>query len=97
VIADDGRIFVTDCGTAAGTWLASRDGGGRTWEPVRQAFAARDDVLRLGEHERSLSDILSPIAGSAPGTDDSSRREPNRPSGRLRRDPTTGEIVRGRS
>lgn len=96
VVADDARIFVADCGTPAGTWLASRDGR-RAWEPLRQAFVRRDDVLRLGEYERLVSDILSPvIANSAPGADDSNRRDARRPSGRLRRDPMTGEIVRGR-
>ena len=96
-MADDSRIFVTDCGTPAGTWLASRDGR-RVWEPLRQAFVQRDDVLRLGEYERIVSDILPPtVAQPSAGADDANRRDASRPSGRLRRDPMTGEIVRGRS
>lgn len=91
VIADDGRVFVTDCGTAAGTWLASGDGL-HAWEPVRQRFARREDMLRLGEYERLISEILP----AAVANGDSSGREASRPSGRLRRDPVTGEIVRGR-
>jgi pSer/pThr/pTyr-binding forkhead associated (FHA) protein len=97
VVADDGRIFVCDCGTSAGTWLRVSDGARSRWEPLRQAFARREDVLRLGDHERLVSDILP--AADPPqvrSADDAGRRELVRSGGRLSRDPMTGEIVRRR-
>jgi pSer/pThr/pTyr-binding forkhead associated (FHA) protein len=97
VVAEDGRIFVGDCGTAAGTWRRAPEGIRSRWEPLRQAFVRREDVLRLGDYERLVSDILpSTDPLQLRGADEANRREITRPGGRLSRDPTTGEIVRRR-
>jgi pSer/pThr/pTyr-binding forkhead associated (FHA) protein len=98
VMADDGRIFVGDCGTGSGTWRRASKGERTAWKPLRQAFVRRDDVLRLGDYERSVSDVLAPVAPQpSPGGRDQIRRDAGRPGGRLSRDPTTGEVVRRRS
>jgi pSer/pThr/pTyr-binding forkhead associated (FHA) protein len=98
VVAEDGRVFVADCGTASSTWRLASKGDGATWKAVRQAFVGRDDVLRLGGHECVVSDILAPdLPQPQAGTANLVRRETIRPGGRLSRDPTTGEIVRRRS
>ena len=96
VVADDGRVFVVDCGTASGTWRLMSDSSRVSWAPVRQDFVGRGDVLRLGEYERAVSEILSPGSARA-DTENSVRRETIRSGGRLSRDPATGEIVRRRS
>jgi pSer/pThr/pTyr-binding forkhead associated (FHA) protein len=90
VMAADGRIFIGDCGSAAGTW---RMGEGAAWQPLRQAFVDMDDTVRFGDHECVLTDILSPVLPSPqPGRTNANREA--RPAGRLSRDPWTGEIVR---
>lgn len=101
VITADGRLHLTDCATAAGTWRQGDDGAesGR-WHPVRQAFVRPDEPLRLGDHRCTANDLLrrsgrapdaTPgIAGAweAPGH--------SRLRGPVVRDPATGEIVRRR-
>jgi hypothetical protein len=97
VVAEDGRLFLTDCGTGAGTWRLAGEAGGGAWMAIRQAFVERDDVLRLGEHQCRVSEVLSPVepqfqlGALGPIGPDAARL-----GGRLRRDPTTGEIVRRR-
>jgi pSer/pThr/pTyr-binding forkhead associated (FHA) protein len=97
VVAEDGRLFITDCGTGAGTWQLTSEAGRSAWMPIRQAFIERGDVLRLGAHECRVSEVLSPVepelqvAPIGPVRPDAARL-----GGRLRRDPTTGEIVRRR-
>jgi hypothetical protein len=97
VVADDGRLFITDCGTGAGTWRLAGEGGRSAWTAIRQAFVGRDDVLRLGDHECRVAEVLSPVepqsqvAAIGPVRPDAAHL-----GGRLRRDPTTGEIVRRR-
>jgi hypothetical protein len=88
-MADDGRVFVGDCGSPSGTW--AREAAG--WQPLRQAFVAMGDTLRFGDHECVLADVMAPILPNprpAVGTG----RETARTGGRMSRDPWTGEIVR---
>ena len=97
VVANDGRLFITDCGTGAGTWRLATDGGRSAWMAIRQAFVGRDDALRLGDHECRVSEILSPVEPqSRAEATGPVRPDAARLGGRLRRDPTTGEIVRRR-
>jgi hypothetical protein len=100
VITDDGRLYLTDCATDSGTW---RQGGGErapAWHPVRQAFVAPDEPLRLGDHRCTASGLLrrrgvapSDSAGTGGAWDDPERA---RVRGPVVRDPATGEIVRRR-
>jgi hypothetical protein len=92
VATADGRFFVTDCATGAGTW---RLAAGGDWEPIRQDFVAPETVLRLGAHRCVLRELLAPLA------DETGERggggEPERLlKGRVARDPATGELVRRR-
>jgi hypothetical protein len=48
VITDDGRLYLTDCATDAGTWLQSEGQSTSGWQPVRQGFVRHDQPLRLG-------------------------------------------------
>lgn len=73
VVTDDGRFYLTDCGTATGTWRRvagaagsseaadPRTSGSQTpplWEPVRQAFVGGEERLRLGEYGCTVRDLL---------------------------------------
>jgi hypothetical protein len=101
VVTDDGRLYLTDCATEGGTW---RQGGGSEsapgWHPVRQAFVAPDEPLRLGDHQCTVGDLLrrrggapSDSAGTGGAWDGPER---SRVRGPVARDPATGEIVRRR-
>jgi hypothetical protein len=99
VITDDGRLYLTDCATAGGSWRQREGREGVLWHPVRQAFVAPDEPLRLGDHRCTANDLLrhrgAPSAAAAGG---GAWDRPGR--GRVRgpvvRDPATGEIVRRR-
>ncbi|MGF1641983.1 MAG: FHA domain-containing protein [Rhodospirillales bacterium] len=105
VVTDDGRLYLTDCGSAGGTWRAGESpadaAGGAAWSPVRQAFVAADEPLRLGDHRCTAADLTSRIRADAPTHAHGAMPAgdgPERPRlrGRLERNPITGEIVRRR-
>ncbi|MGH6905657.1 MAG: FHA domain-containing protein [Geminicoccaceae bacterium] len=98
VVTADGRLYLTDCATAGGTWRQIADGAG-SWHPVRQAFVGPEESLRLGDHRCTASDLLrrsgdAPIAAAASGAWNGPGR--GRIHGPAVRDPATGEIVRRR-
>ncbi len=96
VVTDDGRFYVTDCATDAGTWVRGEAAAG--WQPVRQGFVRPDQPLRLGDHECTVDDLLRRHRGApadaSPGGDGAAHR---RVRGPVARDPATGEIVRRRA
>jgi FHA domain len=98
VLTDDGRLHLTDCGSAGGT---SRQGSGGDWQAVRQAFVDGAEPMRLGDFRCTAADLLR-IAGERPagGMSGPDRAREGGPAprlrGRLQRDPRTGEIVRRR-
>ena len=98
VLTDDGRLHLTDCATESGTWRQSDEHGASGWQPVRQAFVARNEPLRLGDHRCTANDLLrqrggAPFETSGSGWDAAAR---SRMRGPVVRDPATGEIVRRR-
>lgn len=106
VVTDDGRLYLTDCGTNTGTWRQrgpqeGADAG--SWSPVRQDFIGADEPLRLGDYRCTAAELMHTIRAGAPsdaqGTQpawDRSEGHRQRLRGRLERDPATGEIVRRR-
>jgi FHA domain len=98
VLTDDGRLHLTDCGSAGGTWRQDSDGG---WQSVRQAFMEGTEPVRLGDFRCTTTDLLR-LAGERPAgaTSALERAREGGPAprlrGRLQRDPRTGEIVRRR-
>jgi hypothetical protein len=100
VITDDGRLYLTDCATDAGTWVESEGQSASGWQPVRQDFVRPDQPLRLGDHQCTAGDLLrwsrgAPADGVAgPGAWDAAPQR--RMRGPVIRDPATGEIVRRR-
>lgn len=62
------------------------------WAPLRQDFVAAEDRLRLGaQAEWTVAGLIALAAANAEGADG---RRGDLQSGRVERDPETGEIVR---
>lgn len=104
VVTDDGRFFLTDCASATGTWRRDESAGDDVgWMPVRQAFVRPDEPLRLGRHGCTAAELAGVARADRPAArpvfgDDGPLRAsgPERPRGRVERNPVTGEIVRRR-
>lgn len=97
VVTSRGRLHLTDCATATGTWLL--DGATGAWQQVRQRFVPREAELRLGDHACRAGDLVGAPAerGEAGQRGASSARSAGGArGGRIERDPATGEIVRRR-
>ena len=88
VVADDGRIYITDCASRFGTHVRSRTG----WREIRQEFVDIDSALRLGDYEVTVRELLA--LANSPGSPAHPPADDNRPSGPVARDPRTGEVVR---
>lgn len=68
IISDDERLYIVDCASASGTWRQAPVARDRTaeqgasdaweWRRVRQAFIARDEPLRLGDHPCTAVTLL---------------------------------------
>jgi len=96
VETSDGRLFMTDCGSDRGTWQLSGELGQRAWKPLRQGFVGRNEVLRLGDHESTLADLLTPLVSREYGGTGGGQEPGRGLKGRVERDPVTGEVVRRR-
>jgi hypothetical protein len=107
-ITDDGRLYLVDCASKAGTWRqgAARGDGQDHWLALRQDFVAADEPLRLGDYRCTAAGLLR-VARDAPARAGETAamaaaqaqpgdggRQPLR--GRVERDALTGEIVRRR-
>lgn len=111
VVTDDGRLYLTDCGTETGTWRRRAGGDARAddagdrppWQPMRQGFVRADEPLRLGEHPCTAGDLVGRSrpsngyeGGGTAGGDEGYESQARRLRGRVERDAATGEIVRRR-
>ena len=99
VITADGRFHLTDCATDGGTWVKEGEGNSG-WRPVRQDFVQPAQLLRLGDYQCTVGDLLrwsraAPADASAGGGAWEAAGQ-RRIRGPVARDPTTGEIVRRR-
>jgi pSer/pThr/pTyr-binding forkhead associated (FHA) protein len=104
VETDDGRFYLTDCGSKFGTFVGGD--GKDDWSAVRQVYIAREGRIRLGEYEASVAELLRMVpAGVAPGPPKYAAEPPadqnetvseisDLPKGPVERDPATGKIVR---
>lgn len=111
VVTDDGRLYLTDCGTETGTWRQRAPAASGTpdaaqrspWKPMRQGFVRPEEPLRLGEYLCTAGDLVgrSRVAdgyegGGSSAGDDGQDNQARRLRGRVERDAATGEIVRRR-
>ena len=95
LVVTKNSYFLTDCKSSYGTSI-NQNG---SWIPIRQANIGLEDSIKLGEYVTSLRDLLTIaqraghlievkgafVAIGTPNTDD-------RPVGKVRRNPQTGEI-----
>lgn len=105
LITDDGRLYLTDCATAGGTWRLSPTTAhdDEQWVAVRQAFVRAADRVRLGDYQCKVGDLVQTArrteggsAGGEAGEWDRAGARAHPVRGRVARDPVTGEIVRRR-
>ncbi|MGI9492683.1 MAG: hypothetical protein ACR2QF_09820, partial [Geminicoccaceae bacterium] len=104
VVTEEDRYYLTGCASASGTWRRQSETDGVGWIPVRQAFIAADEPLRLGNHSSTARELVKMASAASPSerpdfSDSDARWRPNtaRLQGRVERNPTTGEIVRRRT
>ena len=97
VSTDDGRYYLTDCGSKFGTFVQRDDG----WKRIRQVYVRPRDPLKLGDYETTAAQLVAMLPED--------KRQPrvtivegevrpspksDLPSGPVERDPETGEIIR---
>jgi predicted component of type VI protein secretion system len=88
----DGRLYLTDRESAAGTWTR-RTG---EWTSLRQAFVEPEEPIMLGRYATTAKALLKLIAARKEGTGGGgpAPAEPDLVAGGVMRNPQTGEIVR---
>ena len=97
VSTDDGRYYLTDCGSKYGTFI-QRD---NEWKKIRQVYVRPRDPVKLGEYETSAAQLMDmlpedkrhPKVTIVEG-DVQPAPKSDLPSGPVERDPETGEIIR---
>jgi len=91
----DGRYYFTDCASSGGTYVL-RDG---QWQTLRQAFVDKTDSLRLGQFQISVQELALRIHefqkgnSNKPGSGTDWTSRDDLPSGPVKRDSSTGEII----
>ncbi len=93
--------YLTDCASTGGTCRS----GERGWERVRQAYIKPDEPLMFGDYQTSAAQLLAIAKRLEPAPDEPETavlkppssdegRAPvdDRPVGRVRRNPETGEL-----
>jgi len=91
VEAADGRFYLSDRESAAGTW--THNGG--DWVKLRQAFVTADEPLMLGRYSTTVNGLLKLLAQQKAGVGAATKLvESDPPAGGVMRNPQTGEIVR---
>jgi len=99
VITARGQHYITDCGSTSGTYLAR----GGDWEKVSQCFVETGEALLLGKHKTTLDALLTRLNYDSSATSDKVSHGPKKifekedkndlPSGKVKRDPLTGDII----
>jgi len=107
VETDDGRYYLTDCGSKFGTFVGGDKDG---WGAIRQVYVEQDDLIRLGDYESSVAKLLLMVPASAKPRQPKHAAAPppvppvneietaseisDLPKGPVERDPATGKIIR---
>jgi pSer/pThr/pTyr-binding forkhead associated (FHA) protein len=97
VSTDDGRLYLTDCGSKFGTFIQRE----AKWKQIRQVYVRPRDPVKLGQYETSAAQLLEllpedkrrPRITIVEGEVAASPKS-DLPSGPVERDPETGEIIR---
>lgn len=78
LVLNDSRLYLIDRGSANGTFMKKNS----TWVPVKQSYVSMTDVVKFGEYEIAVSELLSMLPRSMNKL-------------RPKRNPATGEIEWG--
>ena len=103
VVSKSSKYYFTDCNSNNGTFV----GRGGKWVPIVQDFVGPDEVLLIGRHQTTAAELMasavSPMQGGASRSRDAGRGRgsgpgggsagKDLPSGPVKRDPGTGDIV----
>lgn len=95
VITAAGKYYLIDCASSGGTFVVK----GNEKTAIKQAFVSQTDNLSFGEFHTSLQQLLTMIedGGSGAGKKGRGASQPSPqddlPSGPVRRDPGSGEIL----
>ena len=93
VVTKNDGLFLTDRASSGGTYVA-RNG---SWHRITQDFVKQSDSILLGRHQTTVGKIINGIKqGTVKRADEvkqRSHKEIGLPSGPVRRNPETGEII----
>jgi len=100
VMLDDGRAYLTDCGSTSGTSVYRQN----QWQQIQQDFVNQGETLSFGDMELSVSSLIAQLPRSRSSAPQASVSNSNAYAGavdkdtnpqgvRVRRDPRTGEIL----
>jgi hypothetical protein len=98
VITANGRYYLTDCNSSGG--ISVQKNG--QWSRIKQAYVAKNEVLLLGQYQTSVEELVVQVkegrgAGMLSGVGGAVAEpspQDNLPEGPVRRDLSTGEILR---
>jgi predicted component of type VI protein secretion system len=103
VVSKSGKHYLTDCNSNNGTFV----GRGGKWVPIVQDFVEPGEVILIGRHQTTAAKLMasarSPVQGGVGhspkpggGLTGPGGGQPKKglPSGPVKRDPGTGDIVR---
>ncbi|MFK7914710.1 MAG: FHA domain-containing protein [Pseudomonadales bacterium] len=81
IVAQDGLLFYSDRSSSGGSYVYVEG----QWHEIRAYEVLASDRIRLGQYETEVSGLLQSVSAQVP-----------RPQGnKVRRDPNTGEVIRG--
>ena len=99
VVSKSGKFFLTDCKSNNGTYV----GRGGKWVPIIQDFVEATEILLIGRHQTSVAKLVASARGAGQGGraarqhtgkgSGGSGDTKDLPSGRVKRDPGTGDII----
>lgn len=81
IVSDDGMFFYSDRSSSGGSFVFAEG----QWREIRAYEVVPADRLRLGQYEIQVADIVKDLSVTPPAAGD----------GKIRRDPISGEVIRG--
>ena len=87
IVSQDGMLFYSDRSSSGGSFVFHEG----QWRPIRAYEVLPADRLRLGQHELTVADLLQRLPVKQPPPPP----PPVAGDGKVRRDPISGEVMRG--
>lgn len=81
IVSSDGMLFYSDRSSSGGSSTFT-DGD---WRQIRAYEVLPSDRIRLGQYETTVADLMAQL----------NLKQPSPGDGKVRRDPVSGEVVRG--